>query len=352
MPVSKEVSFAIDCIRILASFLVVAVHVSATQFFSPGPEWWKVVTVDSLARVAVPLFIMITGALLINDKSLSFAQTSRRLKRLLQIIVFWGVIYILAYKLWPKDIAHWYQPITDLLSSNVMYHFWYLYAMAGFYMAMPILSAMYKTLTPKTLLIYLVLWVLYSLMVLIDRLQGNTLLQNNLVAIYQVSWLFGLNIYLLIGRFIVDIYQQPQYSHGFFKYGFLIYVLLSLFTADLTISFSHDPIAPSEAFFDYTGLLVLLASVAIFAGLIYLIGKHYHDFSDKTYTNIRRISNYTLGIYCVHVVVLDKITAPWFKYTHLSYGFIGMLLLIVMTYALSCLIVYVLSWLKPLQKVI
>jgi surface polysaccharide O-acyltransferase-like enzyme len=70
-PARKEAGrdIGFDVIRVMASVMVVVIHVSASLFYRFEAGWVAANFYDSLSRSAVPLFFMISGALLVPRDS-------------------------------------------------------------------------------------------------------------------------------------------------------------------------------------------------------------------------------------------------------------------------------------------
>ena len=79
---------SLDILAIIASFLVVLLH-QAAQIESPSIYIYRI-----MAEVAVPLFVMKSGALLLSkSKKLDYTYVRNRIVRTALIIVFWGLCY-------------------------------------------------------------------------------------------------------------------------------------------------------------------------------------------------------------------------------------------------------------------
>ena len=72
MPAKRETYF--DCLRILATFAVMILHIASQYWYAvdAGTYEWKVFSFyDGMVRWAVPVFVMISGALFLSrDMSL------------------------------------------------------------------------------------------------------------------------------------------------------------------------------------------------------------------------------------------------------------------------------------------
>ncbi|MEA4927698.1 MAG: acyltransferase family protein [Candidatus Limiplasma sp.] len=135
----------LDFLRILAAFLVIVNHTNSLVFekLSPAePTWWLSLTWYYLSKIAVPLFIMVSGACLLPRRE-TYRRTFERFLRVLLVLVLASYVYYLA-DLWQTGwsaqraldipgflLGIWQKRITD--------SFWYLYFYLGLMVMLPIL---------------------------------------------------------------------------------------------------------------------------------------------------------------------------------------------------------------------
>ena len=138
----------LDFIRILAAFLVIVNHTNSLVFekLAPSdPTWWLSVTWYYLSKIAVPLFIMVSGACLLPRQD-TYKKAFGRFLRVLIVLVLFSYAYYLVgvwetYWTWQKALdfpaffaSIWAKEITD--------SFWYLYFYLGLMVMLPILQRM------------------------------------------------------------------------------------------------------------------------------------------------------------------------------------------------------------------
>ena len=135
--------FALDLLRIIAAFGVVWLHVSTRVLASSNPHsftWLIANMANSMSRWCVPVFVMISGAFLLKaPPSGPFEFYRKRLSRILIPLAFWtifylGIVTVDAHRIYPRII------LLSLIKGEPYYHLWYLYMVAGLYLAAPFLQ--------------------------------------------------------------------------------------------------------------------------------------------------------------------------------------------------------------------
>lgn len=136
----------LDLLRIIAAFLVIVNHTNSLVFkaLSPGNlTWWFSIAWYYLSKIAVPLFVMVSGACLLSRRD-SYRQALWRFLRVLITLVLFSYAYYLVAVAqggwtWAKALdipgfllSIWKERITD--------SFWYLYFYLGLMVMLPILQ--------------------------------------------------------------------------------------------------------------------------------------------------------------------------------------------------------------------
>ncbi len=154
----------LDNTRIIAIFLVVLLHVSVgVQWPSePGSLFWIYTTsTDVLVRCCVPLFVMISGALLLEPhKNESLGDFyKKRFSRILIPVLFWSMLYIV----WGYFRENIQEPFTfsyvveRLASGKPYYHLWFMYMLMGLYAFTPVFRAIVAQFKTSELVFFVAL---------------------------------------------------------------------------------------------------------------------------------------------------------------------------------------------------
>lgn len=151
--------------RAVAIALVVLLH-TAGAVANPGPSagvaaFWAGNVYDSLARAGVPLFVMLTGWLLLaperRGESLGHFFR-RRASRVALPLVTWSAIAWAWLALRDHHPMEWSRFWRELLAGPVFYHLWYVYVLLGLYLAIPLLRPLASQAGPALRRYALGLW--------------------------------------------------------------------------------------------------------------------------------------------------------------------------------------------------
>ncbi len=147
----------LDNARIVSIFAVVLLHVAAIILSgnSIGTEYWWIGNISStLVRWCVPVFVMISGALLLDPRkqeSLSIFY-SKRLSKILIPILFWSIFF----SCWTflqgfidGEPPTYIKLLGNLLRGLPYGHLWFLYMILGLYLFVPFLRIVFKDLKKK-----------------------------------------------------------------------------------------------------------------------------------------------------------------------------------------------------------
>ena len=174
----KERIAWVDLLKIIACFLVVFSHNCdpyVAVFDSDRSTFLAGVFSGSLTRSSVPLFVMMTGVLLLPTTRTMSQFYRRRIGRILPPLIFWSAALPLLYCLYINRIPLSTNPainpadytLFETLRRAVTFIFnfnytttplWYLYMLIGLYLIIPLLNAWLVQATRKELRLFLSVW--------------------------------------------------------------------------------------------------------------------------------------------------------------------------------------------------
>ena len=199
-----------DIVRTVAIVGVILLHASK-DYTVQQMSWFEIIrwnTVSfyqTLGRLGVPLFLLLTGALLLQpsklDESIS-AFFKKRWARIGLPFIFWGVIYFA----WDFLVVHQIntQPISSSsiiqgILTGPYYQFWYLYLLVGLYLLTPILRVVMAHAERNLIKYLLVLWLLGAFILPALYLSTSLRLDSNVLEFTSYAG------YFILGAFLVTV---------------------------------------------------------------------------------------------------------------------------------------------------
>lgn len=316
----------LDFVKFIAISMMIAVHCTDNVTPTERSEAWYNLWgsfYGSFMRPAIPLFVMVTGALLLPVKENISTFYTKRLTRLVIPFIVWSVLYNLfpwitgLLGLSPtiiNDFFAWAEPdqsfsgalhnilMIPFIFSMLAVQMWYVYLLIGLYLYMPFFSAWVKQASVKEQKIFLTLWFIslfipYLREYLTKDLWG-TCSWNEFGLLYYFA---GFNGYLLLGYYIKN-------NDINFIWGKLAVIGIPSFIIGYCITFlgfksitaiPGQPAELVELFFTYCSPNVLLMTLPIF-----LVIKKNHFKSVTIRRFAINISTCTLGIWMSHYLFL------------------------------------------------
>lgn len=287
----------LDILRIIAIAAVVVIHTTQNMSKLDVTSFdWAVLNVyDGLVRWAVPVFVMISGVLFLNPAKEQPLKKlyKKNVLRIVTIILFWGIVYA-ALNHPPADLS--FSSLYGFFRTAVLghYHMWFLYMIAGLYILVPILRCI--AASPKTLDYFLIVaFVLNTLLPFVTSF-GHLSLLTDLTESMLFQMPLGYSFYFLLGYWLSERTFTRKQEAGVYLLG----IAGIAATIVLTYLASQAAGKPVLTYYGNFSLPVCLASVALFVFSkrwpLKLGGKH---------PVIALLSASTLGVYLIHVIVLD-----------------------------------------------
>ena len=287
----KTSIFYIDVLRCTAAIAVIAIHVLGPLRELYGEiattEWLAAMGINSSTRWAVPVFMMISGALLISTQKpfVCGEYLSKRLSKVLIPFIGWTVIYALVtgFTLEGWDAAVALEVIKNSPNDPAWYHLWFFYDFIPLYFVIPLLQPMVLAMEPERFRILLVAWGVLTLMHL---LKVETFLRENLI-LYTG--------YLLLGWCLFNRDNRPQLK--FWVFAGCSALLINFFGSWLAAYYKGEY---SSLFMGYKSLNTVLIGAMLFV----LAQAYAEGIQGRLRSLVKEISKYSLGIYLIHPLLI------------------------------------------------
>lgn len=341
----------LEVLRIVACFFVIFNHTQNngydlyTQCAFSQPVFWIYLSVSIICKVAVPLFFMISGALLLDrDESLKDLYRKRVLRYFIVLLFFSAVYYLIDYITEKETALNPGRFLLRLYESEWSYSFWFLYAYLAYLIALPLLRSFARGLSDRNYLYLLILtFIMNGARPVVEYLisgGSHTINQN-----FDFSWLgASIVLYPLLGYYLAHRAPLCDGRRLAFLWG-LSLLLLSLscyatYLKALADGYMSDNV--SQTFF--------MSFVMVYSSAFFMSARSLCDrikIRAACRTVILSVSSATFGIYLLHLIVLSK--NPWFdhvwsflhKTIHLNFmlsAFVAVFLVMIICYVLTLIL--------------
>lgn len=165
--VYRDRKIYLDVLRIIAIFFVVFNHTGTRGFFlfsvTENPyTYWVYLFLSILCKVAVPLFFMVSGSLILSkNESISLLYYKRVLKYTMVLIIFSLYWYISSIS-WDYTKFSLSEFLTKIYSINIIVPYWFLYSYLAALIMLPFIRRMAQGMSKKEFVYLLILQVMFS----------------------------------------------------------------------------------------------------------------------------------------------------------------------------------------------
>jgi surface polysaccharide O-acyltransferase-like enzyme len=285
-------SGSFDVMRVSACLTVVLLHLSATIVMQPDQlgtvSWHMANLIDSATRWCVPVFVMLSGALLLDAKKHASPREfwTRRMNRLLPALIFWSAVYVAwrAY-FWKQPLS--FQTIAqDLIAGRPYIHLYFLFLIAGLYLVTPFLSSTARSLGSKQLGQAIVIMAALAL--------GANM--ADLLATSAVTLFVPYIGYYFAGLYCVRVLADRPGPYGMLLAGAI--VMTTILTALLVSANGLDDRWSFYFYEDFSPTIMVMA-VTVFMVLLRA------SISPTVQSVAQRLAPWTLGVYVAHPIIVE-----------------------------------------------
>ncbi|MBC5734758.1 MULTISPECIES: acyltransferase family protein [Lawsonibacter] len=294
-----------DLLRCAALFAVVLLHVSGARLADVPVDSgaFQVLNVyDGLTHWCVPVFVMLSGAFLLDPKhSLPLPKLLfRHILRIFTALAVWGAVYAVANHLEQGGAWTWpgvREALWQALRGHTHYHLWFLYMILGLYLVTPVLRAFVRGAGRGDFhWFFLLVFVFTFLLPTLLRLRPSQTAS---------LWIGNLNLHLVlgyVGYYVLGYYlKQNTLSRAAEFALYLLGALGAAVTVGGTALLSRQRGELVQVFYNYDSPNVALMSVAVFVLFRYVLGVSEERSRRERLSKAAQVS---FGIYLVHDLFL------------------------------------------------
>ncbi|MCK6265739.1 acyltransferase family protein [Vibrio sp. ZSDE26] len=283
-----------DLLRCVAAVAVIAIHVLAPYRHElgsiPFDQWVTAIGVNGISRWAVPVFILITGALMLSDQRPFDAKyyVKRRLGKVLLPFIVWSLFYayLSGWTAGGYDSEVTSQVLSESLTHSTYYHLGFFYYFIPLYFVIPLLQIFVRRTSDEAVYALVVVWLFTSVLYLykIDGPWSNQF------------WLYS--GYLPLGYLLFKKVPLNKTTVGVFT-GFGATALLMTVISVINLSLEANEYTVAR-WLSYKTFNVILA-----ASMVFMLCRYFGEgLSERTRKVVGLISQNSLGIYILHPIFL------------------------------------------------
>jgi len=321
MAIKKERIFYYDALRAFAIIAVIICHVD--MFFGPLTSQTQVIaqmTFHDIGRIGVPIFLMISGALLLNRDYPDLGHfLKKRFARIIYPFIFWIVLILGQLYLY-----HYYPSYLWKVFIGEPSITWYFWTLIGIYLFIPVINAFIKEYGEKGIKYFLAIWFITMIL--------RTFNAYPLWQYFDLNMFAGYIGYPILGYWL----STKKFSMSDAK---VCIMGLATLLISLTVFVYLNYLGSDWISLIYQNMPIIFMGSGLFLFVEYLDKLHKFDSIKNNFIGkaIISLSVYSYGMYFSHVLVVQ------FLSDHNPHTPMMFPVMFVLTIFLSWLMPYILS---------
>ena len=293
-----------DLLRIIAAFSVIFLHTACSRFwqmnYSPLSTEFQFCNIYSgISRWNVPVFVMISGMFFLDPhKEYSLKKLYfNKIFRIATAYLVWAIFYGLVQQYHAHHAIHMKSLIKNIIFGG-HYHLWFLFMLAGLYVATPVLRHVVKN---EKVLIYFILLGFITVFCsnILSMMPVVGYPWKSIIDRLDLKLFAGYSTYFLLGYWLTNHKPEKKQRTIIYVLGIFSVIATVVINSWLNIRFNKT----RDYMFSNLYLNVFLTAVAVFVFFQNFFSER--KFSEKQKKIIIELSRLSFGIYLVHAFVLE-----------------------------------------------
>ena len=342
--INKKRIIYLDILNILAIFAVVAMHQNEIVHENPNIRAWNTsLIIDCICYFAVPVFVMNTGATLMDYRKKYDTKTffKKRMKKILIPFFFWaGIMFVWkVFILKTLEIHGIVEFCNAFFKSREENTYYFMFVIIGLYLILPFLSCLAKEEHRKTL------WYVFFVYMIFDAFIPNVL------GLFKIDWnrntstnLGSLIIFVILG-YLLSTEDLKKKDKMLIHVGAIIGLI---YRYVITFYLSKKSGEVNKLTWGYPSWNSVLLAMSVFI----IIKDLFEDrirVSDKVARALSVISSCSFGIYLTHKFVLyyekELLSINIYTWQWRTFG-------IFLTYFITLACVYIIKKIPVIKNVV
>lgn len=304
----------LDLLRIVAIFMVLYNHTGTKGYVlftvaRTSPLYWFYLFFSICIKVSVPIFFMISGALLLSKQEIAGKVIYKRIKRFATILFLGSAInylYQMRLDLSKISVVHFFQ---NLYAGNILVPYWFLYAYLAFLVVLPLLQSFAKSLNWKQYIYMIGVFIMFQCLYIAEYIWGRGGISHN--GSFNFFMANSSIFYPMLGYFLEK--RLPSSFFAWKNYRYLI--VASILAVGICCVLTNNYCTLNNAWTESTcqnfmGTLTVIPAITIYSGTkLWFIN---HKVSPKIEKIIITAGNCTFGIYLFEQIYRER--TVWLYY--------------------------------------
>ena len=349
----KERKLYLDLLRIIAILFVIYNHTSEKGYYLYAFDCsmpFKIIymSTGALIAVAVPIFFMISGSLLIpKEESLKDLYLKRVLRMVIVLAVFSVIQYAFNVIVNKEEFSIQFF-FKNTLTDNIIPAYWYLYAYIAYLICLPFLRKLAKNMSNGE---FKYLFILFLIIEGVFSLVLYVLYQGGYNSFFVIPFFNRIVIYPLLGYYMEHRVEESRYNVK----GMLKWILLMIIVIALIVAMSIYRNLPYEEFTIYDkGLFTTGFTIILDVGVFYIAKMIFKQRKANkgvsfiltalgstvfgVYLTENIIRNYTVGVYDYLASLVGRFIAAWIWCT--------------LVFLIGAVIIYIIKLIPGVKKIL
>lgn len=343
---TKQHIYGFSYIRSLACIAIIILHTVYSAVLLFGSDIDAQTNITSMAVVdsmmwAVPCFIMVTGALLLEtERKITYKKLfGKYILRIFAALVIFGMVFRVFDIIMDKEpvsVAAFLKGLYEIFTGTSWSHIWYLYLLIGLYLLLPFYKKVVDNSSAKEIKYLLAVYIIFlSILPMLEIWGINCGFYIHVSTIYPFYLFGGYAIYKHIYR------PGKAASLGMFIIGTLLIIGCTV------VRWIYD-IPSMEILWGYSSLFVIMQAVGFFALL-----------KDVKHTGFRavkwlllKLDECSFGVYLIHMIFVRLILRYMGFNPYENGGILAFVAVIAGILVISYAITWILKRIPFLKKIV
>lgn len=202
----------IDWLRIISAIAVIGIHITMTQpnnysVQEIGKSNYTILTcVYTLIQWAVPVFLMISGNLLLHSNKLTFAKVKKMSLRMGTVLLLFGSAFAFLEQVFDRktlEIGMLPNSVLLTLQQKSWSHLWYLYILIGIYLILIPLKKFIDNSSNREICTFTAILIIGNFVIPTINIAFSTKIENYMLFTQYVT-------YVLLGYIIGGLHAEDN----------------------------------------------------------------------------------------------------------------------------------------------